>query len=344
MRKVREWSSDLRQLVIKHHSNGDSIRTIANKIYLSRSTVHYIIKKWNQTGSVINRVGRGRKRHTTSHIDRIIHRTMISNRRKAASDMALELKTNYQVSISSQTVRNRMHEAGYRGCVARKKPLIKKSNRRKRVLWSREHLSKPKEFWNSILWSDESKFNLFGSDGRQIVWRQPHESMKRECLKPTVKYGGGSVMVWGCMSTSGVGNLVRVEGIMYKEQYEKILNENIKQSAKKLKMRSFIFQQDNDPKHTAGTINQWFINNRINKLEWPAQSPDLNPIEHVWDELERPLKPYSPKNKEELWAIMQQEWKAIGRDVTSKLVNSITNRLQEVLKSMVDLRVINCFL
>ncbi|CAF3709059.1 unnamed protein product [Rotaria sp. Silwood1] len=332
MAKTHEWSSDLRQLVIKHYSNGDSIRTITKKVHLSSSTVHYIINKWNHTGSINNRHGRGRKRKTTSHIDRIIHRNMISSRRKPASDVALDLAINHQVSVSPQTIRNRMYEIGFRGCIARKKPFIKKSNRRKRVLWSREQLLKPMEFWNSILWSDESKFNLFGSDGRQIVWRQPHEAMKRECLQPTVKYGGGSVMVWGCMSASGVGNLVLVEGIMYKEQYEKILNENVRQSAKKLKMKSFIFMQDNDPKHTARTTQQWFKKNRVNILKWPAQSPDINPIEHCWNELERRLKPYSPKNKDELWAIMQQEWKGIGQDITSKLVNSMPKRLQEVLK------------
>ncbi|CAM4989096.1 unnamed protein product, partial [Rotaria socialis] len=79
------------------------------------------------------------------------HRKLISNRRMAASNMALDLKNNYETSISPQTIRNRMHEIGYRGCVARKKPLLKKSHRRKRVLWAREHSFKSKEFWNSIL-------------------------------------------------------------------------------------------------------------------------------------------------------------------------------------------------
>ena len=174
---------------------------------------------------------------------------------------------------------------------------------------------KNKEFWHSILWSDESKFNLFGSDGRQIVWRQLHESMKRECLKPTVKYGGGSVTVLGCVTANGVGNLVLIDGTMYKEQYEKILVENVKQSAKKLKMRSFIFQQDNDPKHTARTVSKWFVNNKINFLVWRSQSSDLNPIEHLWDELERCMKSYSPKNKEELRTILNHEWEGVGRDV-----------------------------
>ncbi|CAF3569100.1 unnamed protein product, partial [Rotaria sp. Silwood2] len=329
MPEEHEFSIDLRKLAIERYSDGKSIRTISKDLKLSHSTVHYIIKKWNRTGSVINRNGRGRKRLTTSHINRIIHRRMISSRRKSAREMAAELKSEYGVTINAQTIRNRKHEAGYRGCVARRKPLIKKSSRWRRVIWARKHQMKNKEFWHSILWSDESKFNLFGSDGRQIVWRQPQESMKRECLKPTVKYGGGSVMVWGCMAANGVGNLVLIDGTMYKEQYEKIFVENVKQSAKKLKIRSFIFQQDNDPKHTARTVSKWFANNKINVLEWLSQLPDLNLIEHLWDELERRMKPYSPRNKEELWTILKHEWEGIGRDVTSKLVDSMSNRLNE---------------
>ena len=91
------------------------------------------------------------------------------------------MKNNYQASILPQTVRNRVYKINCNGRVA------ETSNRYQRVLWAREHLSEPKELWNSILWPDESKFNIFGSDGPQTVWRQYHEVMKRECLKVTVK-------------------------------------------------------------------------------------------------------------------------------------------------------------
>ena len=133
-----------------------------------------------------------------------------------------------------------------------------------------------------MLWSEESKFNIFGSDGHQTVWRQKHEAMKHECLKAIVKHGGDSIVVQGCMSANLLGNLVRIEGTMYKEQYEKVSNENIKQSAKKeLKVGAFIFQQDNDPKHTTGNVSEWFLKNHINTFKWPAQSPDMNPVEHI---------------------------------------------------------------
>ena len=100
-----------------------------------------------------------------------------------------------------------------------------------------------------------------------------------------------------------------------------------------MKIGSFIFQQDNDSKHTAGNISEWFVKNRINTFKWPAPSPDTNPIEHIWDELERRMRPYSPKNKDEFWSIIQKEWQGIDQEVISKLINLMPKRLQESLKN-----------
>ncbi len=70
------------------------------------------------------------------------------------------------------------------------------------------------DYWNHVLWSDETKINIFGSDGVKRVWRQPGEEYKDKCVLPTVKHGGGSVMVWGCMSAAGTGELQFIEGTM----------------------------------------------------------------------------------------------------------------------------------
>ena len=81
-----------------------------------------------------------------------------------------------------------------------------------------------------------------------------------------------------------------------------------------------------------GYVSERFLKNSINRFKWLAQSPDINPIEHIWDELKRRLRPHSPKNKDKLWSIMEQEWRGIGREETSKLANSLSKRLQEILK------------
>ncbi len=83
------------------------------------------------------------------------------------------------------------------------------------------------DYWNRLLWSDETKINLFGSDGVKRVWRQPVEEYKDKCVMPTVKHGGGSVMVWGCMSSAGTGELQLIEGTKNSNMYCDILKKSM---------------------------------------------------------------------------------------------------------------------
>ncbi|KAJ4437764.1 hypothetical protein ANN_13702 [Periplaneta americana] len=108
-----------------------------------------------------------------------------------------------------------------------------------------------------LLFFDESKFNVFGSDGRQMVWRKPKEEMKTKNLRATVKHGGGNVMIWGCMSASGVGEFVFIEDIIKKEDYLHLLQHNLVKSAEKLGIeKEFMFYQDNDPKHNSYIVQE----------------------------------------------------------------------------------------
>ena len=329
----KEHSMDLRLLAIQHFENGDSYAEIAKKALMPRSSVQYIVEKYKKTKCVLNMKGRGRKRKTTTAVDRIIQRKIKVDRRKSAPTVTQELEKELAVTIHPNTVRNRIHEIGLYGRVARKKPLVNKPNRAKRIQYAKTMIEKPFGYWKDVLWSDESKFNLFGSDGKIMVWRSKSEEFSPRCTVPTVKYQGGSVMAWGCFSRRGVGNLHFIEGTMDRFVYREILENNLIQSAKKLAIcGKIVFQHDNDPKHTSAVVKTWLKKKQIEVLKWPPSSPDLNPIEHMWDELERRMKKHQPKNKDELKQCLLQEWLAIGPDVIEKLVDSVPNRLYECLR------------
>ncbi|VVC33274.1 Hypothetical protein CINCED_3A019086 [Cinara cedri] len=116
-------------------------------------------------------------------------------------------------------------------------------------------------------------------------------------LQPTVKYGGDSVMVWGCMSAQCVENLHFINGIIYQDIYLNILKINLVASAEKKGIKDdFIFTQDNDPKHTAKKIKAWLSKNVIEYLVTPLQSPDINPIEN----LDRKIRDHNISSKETL--------------------------------------------
>ncbi len=121
-------------------------------------------------------------------------------------------------------------------------------------------LTKMKTYWECILWSDETKINVFGTDGFKTVWRRKGEEYKE--ARNTVKRGGGSVLMWGCMSAAGVGELHFIDGIMNSQMYCSILKEKMLPSLRALGRRA-LFQHDNDPKHTSKATVGFLKKNRI---------------------------------------------------------------------------------
>ena len=331
--KRKEHSDDLRTLVIKHFLNGDSQREIAKKTLLSRETVRSMIKKYKSTKCIGNLFGHGRKRKTAATTDRLIQRKLKCDRRKSTCSIAAELETELGILISQSTVQRRAHEIELFGRVARKKPYVNKINHVKRLSYAKEMLEKPLGFWETVVWSDESKFNLFGSDGKVMVWRTPKEEFDPKCAIPTVKHGGGSVMVWGCFTKMEMDKLCVLDRTLDRIYYRRILEENLLPSVSKLGLGSnFTFMHDNDPKHTSALVKDWLKKNGIRILQWPSSSPDLNPIENFWDVLEDRVKKHHPKNKEELALVLMEEWDKIELPVLVKLVRSVPSRLNECIK------------
>ncbi|KAF7697638.1 Transposable element Tc1 transposase [Cucumispora dikerogammari] len=160
----------------------------------------------------------------------------------------------------------------FKSRVPRKLPLLSKKNIDLRNEIAMKWSSFENEDWNKIFFSYETMINLFSFDNRIKVWREPKESLNRKNSIPTVKHGGKSIIIWGCMSSNGVGKLVFIESIMDKYQYKRILTANLKSSAKKMGIQDdFIFQQDNDPKHTSKYVQKYFEVKNIEVLEWPSQ-------------------------------------------------------------------------
>ncbi len=134
--------------------------------------------------------------------------------------------------------------------------------------------------------------------------------IQRKMYVPTVKHGGGCVLMWGCMSTAGVGELHFIDGIMNSQMYCSILKEKMLPSLRALGRRA-LFQHDNDPKHTSKATVGFLKKNRVKVIQWPSMSPDLNPIEHLWGILKRQVEHHSPSSIQSLKEVILEEWKKI---------------------------------
>lgn len=182
-----------------------------------------------------------------------------------------------------------------------------------------------------MLWSDESKFNLFSNDSRGFVCRPINQQYNRKYTIPTVKFGVGNIMVWGCFSMSGVGPLYCIRNKMDQIQYREILDTIMLPYSKQSLPLDFIFQHDNDPKHTAKTIKQWLLNNNVTVLQWPDLN--LNPIENLWSEVERKLRGQSFSNRNELFQAVHQNWNEMSPNLIVELINSMPRRCQAVINA-----------
>ncbi len=147
-----------------------------------------------------------------------------------------------------------------------------------------------------------------------------------------MKHGGGNIMLWGCFSAKGPGRLICVKERMNGAMYREILSENLLPSARALKMKhGWVFQHDNDPKHTTRATKEWLRKKHFKVLEWPSQSPDLNPIENLWRELKVRVAQRQPQNITALEEICMEEWAKIPATVCENLVKTYRKRLTSVI-------------
>jgi hypothetical protein len=221
--------------------------------------------------------------------------------------------------------------------VKRKRPLLTKRHRQERLDFAISHQDWTMEDWKNVVWSDETKINRLGSDGRKWVWKKAGEGLSDRLVEGTLKFGGGSVMVWGCMLWDGVGYACKIDGRMDADLYISILDDDLQASLEYFNKTptDIIFQQDNDPKHTSKKAKTWFEDHGFQVLPWPAQSPDLNPIEHLWSHLKRRLAEYEipPSGIMELWECVQVEWNKIEPKVCQDLIESMPRRVAAVIKA-----------
>uniref|UniRef100_A0AAQ4S874 Transposase Tc1-like domain-containing protein n=1 Tax=Gasterosteus aculeatus aculeatus TaxID=481459 RepID=A0AAQ4S874_GASAC len=287
MGKSTELRIDLKKRIIDLNKSGKSL---SKQLQVPRATVQTIVCKYKVHGTVLS--PSGRKHKLSPAAERTLVRRVKSQPRTTKKHICQEFEAaGTQVSVS--TDRRVFHLHGLRGCRARRKLLLQKRHLKARLKFSADHMDK--DFWRKVLWSDKTKMELFGHNAQQYVWRRKAEAFNPKNTKSTVKHGGGSIMLWGCFAANGTSALQRVNGIMKKEDYLQILQNNLKSSARRSGLgRSWVFQQDNDPKHASKVVIEWLNQARIRNLEWPSQSPDLNPFENMWTMLKKQVHVKKP--------------------------------------------------
>jgi hypothetical protein len=173
-----------------------------------------------------------------------------------------------------------------------------------------------------------------GSSG---LGKKSGEGLSDHLVEPGVKFGGGSLMMWGCMLWEGVGYATRIEGNLDAKLYTSLLEDELQQTMEYYSKppENVIVQQDNDSKHTSNDAKNWVRDHDIKVLIWPAHSPDINHIEHPWNYIKQRLEEYPnpPKGILELWERVETEWEKIPVDMCQKLIASMPDCIRAVYKA-----------
>ncbi|KAI4891988.1 hypothetical protein NFI96_034203 [Prochilodus magdalenae] len=331
MPKTRELCKDIRDKIVDLHKAGMGYRTIGKQLGEKATTVGAVIRKWKKCKITDNLPRSGAPCKISPRGASMILRKVRNEPRITRQDLVNDLN-RAGTTVSKKTISNTLRHQGLKSCSARKVPFLKPTHVKARLKFANDHLNDPEEEWEKVMWSDETKIELFGLNSTRHVWRKTNDEYNPKNTIPTVKHGGGNIILWGCFSAKGTGRLHRIVGRMDGAMYREILANNLLPSVRALKMgRGWVFQHDNDPKHTARATKEWLRRKHLKVLEWPSQSPDLNPIENLWRELKVRVAQRQPRILKALEEICMEEWAKIPAAVCANLVKNYRKRLISVI-------------
>ena len=334
VRKSAELGGEVRQMIVESYRSNKNISELARIFGIPRRTIGSVIKKFQQFGSVENRSGRGRKRLFTDRDTNQLSRVVKQNRRRPLQDITTIINEGKDHSFCTKTVQRKLKDLGYKRRVAKKQVVVREVNKKKRVAWAKERKDWSVDAqWKKWIFSDESQI-VIGKNNKICIWRKDSEVDDPHVISRAPR-GRVSLMVWGCMCFAGVGTLTDVEGIINAQKYINIIDNNLwPVIARHFPNENYIFMDDNAPVHRARVVREYMETNNINHTEWPAQSPDLNPIENIWLKLKRDIEPQAVNinSKNDLLNAVRRSWETIEPAYIQGLYNTIPARLKEVIK------------
>jgi hypothetical protein len=328
-------------------------RKIASLIKTSRTAVQRALTTYNFETFQGRNPRRDYQRKTTKREDRYIERAL----KQYESTPLRDITNIVGLPVSETTIRRRRSESGLGSYIAAEKPGLRIENIAKRLEWAEKYKNWTVEDWKRVIWSDESSIWIGANPRRQWVIRPPGERLNPKYVKKTFKSAQVKVMVWACFTGERLGPLIVCdEGGIGADEYEDIIYDGLFSLIDDLleppedpgtiqvaDENTFIFMQDNAPCHKAEHTLEFLRENRVPVMEWPPQSPDLNPIENLWTDFKtrfhkRFLELFNHPSKSlearyRYSEVLQEVWYSQGMELVTALIESMPERCAAVIEA-----------
>ena len=189
--------------------------------------------------------------------------------------------------------------------------------------------------WERVVWTDESTFEV-GKNSRQVhVWRNAYERYSSSCIVPTFKSGRTSLMIWGAFAGGQKSQLVFMpkDRRSAKDFVEVVYNVELLHFMSRVPQG--LLMEDGALVHRSKVCEQWRQIHLLEKLDWPANSPNLNPTENISKILKDVVQhgPICPKHLDDLKVVIEREWRLINGTKLLQLCHSMPSRLQAVIEA-----------
>jgi transposase len=315
-----------RAAVITLHGIGWIGRDIAEEIHCDEDTVSLWINRWNETHSLEDSERSGRPRCTTDDDDQEMG--LLSDKKPTLTPK--DIRREMQLPVSSHTISRRLDEVGLFGRVQETEHELTEFDLQRRLAFAHQYENWTDDQWARVFFSDECNFYL-GHHGRTYVRRPIGESHNPKYMRQ-VKQLHGKVSLWGCFCAEGLGHAELYSGSLNSTRHRDILRHSLIPSFRQFYPNGpWFFQQDNVRFHTTPDTITYLHDKGVTLIEWPPWSPDLNPIENLWDVLKARVYARFPQTMEEMEQFIREEWQETEFKFISRVCRSMPRRLQLLL-------------
>lgn len=314
---------------------GESVSEISRETGISRKHLYDLEKKYANNPLMADLERTGRPPKVTEQMRRRIILAIEKNPFAPATTLTAEVNDGLPAEshISVRTFRSVAISRGLRARRPAFKPSLTKAQAERRLEFAQNYVNKDMRYWSHIIFTDETQVLTNPTDRRERVRRPRHKRYDQRFIKKTQRFSNDNSMFWGAIHYNGTGSLIAIEGTVNADIYLEILKRGIPLTVRKLNLSSFTFQDDNAPCHRAKKVERYKEQQGIRSLPWPANSPDLNPIEDIWALWKDRIKRRSPQTREQLRLVALREWNNITLEEIRVRIRSLPRRLLAIIKA-----------